>query len=524
MKSKKISVFIVLILLFLALKSAKVLANSQAQSLSNGIYEIEWKTNENKVIDISAASIAIGANTQIWDKCNGGQQRFYITYLNDGYYQIKNVNSGRVLDVSGAGKEVGTNVQQWEWNSTDAQKWNLQKNSDGSFCIKSKCNGMYLVVHNSIDYNGANIEVSNKMQKFNFKKVTTVKGTQTIKDGTYKITTALNSGMALDISAASKATGANVQIWEYVNVPQQKFSVKYDGNGYYIIKNINSGKVLDVTGAKTERGTNVQQWDSNSTDAQKWVIKETSDGKYNIISKVSGINLEVANFKTSNGTNIHINMPTNADNQKFIFTEIKEEKTTFGIDVSHWQGTIDFNTLSKSNSVDFIIIRAGQGTTIKDRQFERNYQEAKKYNIPVGSYLYSTAQSVEETKKEANYLLSLLKGKNFELPIFYDVEAHESLSKETITAMCKEYCRILKNAGYKPGIYASKYYLLYKMYPEQLPQDCSIWVASYGKNDGNFPVDAYKYFGRHEIWQYTSKGRVAGIDGDVDLDVRYRIQ
>lgn len=522
-KVKKIICLSVLIIFMQTLTlNVKAASTMQTQPIANGIYEIEWTVNNIKVLDISAASTAIGANVQIWDKCNGGQQRFQFTYLSDGYYTIKNVNSGRVLDVSGAGKAVGTNVQQWESNATDAQKWKIEKNADGSYSLKSKCNGLYLVVKNSKNSNGANIEVSNVKQTFNFKKITIVKGTQTIKDGTYKIATVLDKQKVLDISAASKAQGANVQIWEYVNVPQQKFSVRYDGNGYYVIKNINSGKVLDVTSAKTERGTNVQQWTSNSTDAQKWVIKKTSDGYYNIISKVSGINLEVVNSRTSNGTNVHINMPSTLANQKFIFTEVQENRNTYGIDVSHWQGTIDFDKLSSSKSVDFMIVKVGQGTTIKDNKFERNYLEAKKHSIPLGGYLYSTAQSVDETRKEANYLVSLIKGKSFELPVFYDVEEQENLSRDTITAMCNEYCRILKNAGYKTGVYASKYYLLYKIYPDKLPQDCSIWVASYGKDDGTFPADTYKYLGKHEIWQYTSKGRIPGIEGDVDLDIRYK--
>ena len=92
--------------------------------------------DKNKVLDISAASKETGANVQIWDKCNGTQQRFYFIYLSDGYYIIKNINSGKVLDVANAGKSAGTNVQQWDNNYTDAQKWKIEKISDYSFlCI-----------------------------------------------------------------------------------------------------------------------------------------------------------------------------------------------------------------------------------------------------------------------------------------------------------------------------------------------------------------------------------------------------
>ena len=644
----------------------KVFADS-VQNVDNGIYEIETTINNNKVIDISEAAQNEGANVQIWDKCNGEQQRFQFIYLQDGYYIIKNVNSGKVLDVKNAGNRVGTNVWQWTSNNTNAQKWKLEKQEDGSFLIISKCNNLYLNVANYKDTNGSNIEVNSKKQTFNLKKITVPRGIQTIKDGYYIIATAIDESKVLDVSAASKFSGANIQIWQNEGVAQQKFYIKYDGNGYYTLKNVNSGKMLDVANGKTERKTNVWQWTSNNTDAQKWVIKETSDGYYNLISKLSGINLEVASGKNINGTNIQINMPTNNKNQKFKFINTKvgtktiqngtyeistkvasnmlldvsggastdgtnvqiwadanekqqkfeityldngsykiickrsgksltvaqngttyssnvfqstyngssrqlwriEKKTEnqyyivseyngryldvaggstengtnirayvpnfsnsqtfvfeqkkYGIDVSHWQNMIDYNSLKKSDSIDFMIIRAGQGTTIKDRQFERNYTETKKYGIPTGVYLFATAQNVEGAKLEANYLLDLLNGKKFELPVFYDVEAQANIDKNTITAMCNEFCKIIKNAGYKPGIYASKYYFLDKIIPSKLPNDCAIWVASYGKNNGAIPKDTYKYNGKYNIWQYTSTGKIAGIIGDVDYNVAYKI-
>lgn len=640
------------------------------QLIENGIYEIETEIHSGKVVDISAASTLSRANVQIWDRSNVEQQRFQITYLGNGYYTIKNIKSGKVLDVDDAGTKNGTNVQQYTSNSTDAQKWKIEKTSNGYYNIISKCNGLYLTVKNSGTANGTNIEVNQKSeeknQTFIFRKVTTVKGTQTIKDGTYVIATALDEKKVLDISAASTLSRANVQIWLDSNVPQQKFNVKYDGNGYYTITNVNSGKLLDVAEGKIEKGTNVQQYTSNSSDAQKWVIKKTDDGYYNIISKSSGIYLDVAGGKTNDGTNVQINVATNTDKQKFIFRETEDgtqtvedgkyeivtklasnmivdvsagssnnganvqiwadanekqqkfdftyvgggsykiicrrsgkaltvstsgtayssnvyqntytgdlnqlwkieknsdgtyyiiskyngryldvdngktsnvtnvrvyvpnysnaqkfylEQREYGIDVSHWQSTIDFKTLSESETIDFMIIRAGHGITIKDREFENNYNGAKKYKIPVGVYLYAGAQSVEEARQEANYLVNLLNGKTFDLPVFYDIEEQDNLNKSTITQMFLEFYNIIKKAGYKPGLYANKYYLTEKIDASKIPSDCTIWVASYGKNDGAIPNDVYKYYGRFDIWQYTSNGKVPGIQGNVDCNVRYK--
>ena len=232
---------VMLLLIIFSIFPIKVLAVANSQVIENGIYEIEWRVNNNKVVDISAASKETGANVQIWDKCNGKQQRYQITYLNNGYYEIKNINSGKVLDVKGAGTTIGTNVHQWTSNSTDAQRWKIEKNADGSVSIISKCNGLYLSVTGSKNSNGANIEVNNKRQSFNLKKITTIKGSRTINDGYYYISCAIDESKVLDISAASKLSGANVQIWQNESVAQQKFYIKYDGNGYYTIKNVNSG-------------------------------------------------------------------------------------------------------------------------------------------------------------------------------------------------------------------------------------------------------------------------------------------
>ena len=668
MLRKIIILFCLFFLSIFAIYVNKSNANETNKIIENGVYEIETNLGTSKVLDISAGSIENGANVQIWGRCNVFQQRFKITYLNDGYYSIKSVKSGKMLDVAGAGKEKGTNVWQYEENGTDAQKWKFEKTEDGKYIIVSKCNDLALTLASKSPQDGTNIEVNENLngenQKFKLRKIEEIKSEKTIENGVYTIFTALDQNKVLDVSEASKKDGANIQIWDNVNVPQQKFYVSFE-KGYYTIKNVNSGKMMDVAGANTATYANVWQYEGNGTDAQKWIIKQTEDGYYSIISKLSGINVEVSNSKTLNGTNVQMNFENNELNQKFIFSKAYEgtkgiiengiyeittklasnmlldisegstkeganvqiwadanekqqkfefvyigdglykilsvksgkaltvsttnssfanvyqstyngslaqawkleklkngyyniiskynskvldvycggtsngtnintyipngtnaqqfmlEQKFYGIDVSHWQNTIDFKLLKESGKVDFIIIRAGQGTTIKDREFERNYLETKKYNIPTGVYLYAKARNTDEVKMEANNLLQMLKGKNFELPIFYDIEEHEDLDNETITKMYIEFYNIIKKAGYTPGLYASKYYLLYKIDTTQIPKDSSIWVASYGPNNGAIPNDVYKYYGDFDIWQYTSTGHVPGIVGEVDCNVKF---
>ena len=203
----------------------------------------------------------------------------------------------------------------------------------------------------------------------------------------------------------------------------------------------------------------------------------------------------------------------------------------FGIDVSKWQGTINFDKLTASKKIDFMIAKSGEYWESKkafqlDSQFERNYSEAKKRKIPFGTYLYSYATSVEKARTEANELVSYLKktGKTFELPIFFDIEdnTQNSLSKQDKTNICKAFGEIVQNAGYKVGIYSSKYWLMNQIDLAQIPSSYDIWVASYGTNNGSVPASKYEFAGNHDIWQYTSTGRIDGINGNVDFNISYK--
>ncbi len=203
----------------------------------------------------------------------------------------------------------------------------------------------------------------------------------------------------------------------------------------------------------------------------------------------------------------------------------------FGIDVSNWQGTIDFDTLLNSKKLDFMIAKAGEywesrGALQVDKQFDRNYAEAKKRGIPLGTYLYSYATNVDQARTEANQLVNYLKstGKTFELPVFFDIEdnTQNSLSKQAKTDICIAFGEIVQNAGYKVGIYSSKYWLTYGIDLNQIPSNYDIWVASFGMNDGNVPASKYEFAGNHDIWQYTSTGKIPGISGNVDFNISYK--
>ena len=116
---------------------------------------------------------------------------------------------------------------------------------------------------------------------------------QTIKDGMYKIKSAINTNKVLDISGGSIKNNANVALWSDTNKNHQKFHITYLGDGYYSIRMVHSKSSLDVTGAGTTNGTNVQQYAYNGSSAQKWAIKDWGNGRYSIMSKCNGLYLDV---------------------------------------------------------------------------------------------------------------------------------------------------------------------------------------------------------------------------------------
>ena len=190
-----------------------------------------------------------------------------------------------------------------------------------------------------------------------------------------------------------------------------------------------------------------------------------------------------------------------------------------GIDVSEHQGVIDWAKVAK-DGVQFAVIRAGYGRELsqKDKQFERNYAGVKAAGIKVGAYWYSYADSVKRAEEEAKTCLKVLEGKRFELPIFFDQEYEKSilaLSNKTRTDIVLKFLETVKRAGRKVGLYSSTNFITTKLQTDRLTT-YPLWLAEYGSK--------LHYTGKVWAWQYTSKGRVNGIKGNVDCNHGYFAQ
>ena len=194
---------------------------------------------------------------------------------------------------------------------------------------------------------------------------------------------------------------------------------------------------------------------------------------------------------------------------------------TFGIDVSKWNGNIDWNAV-KNSGVSYVIIRCGYrgsttGALIEDPKFRSNIQGAKAAGLSVGAYFFTQAVNEVEAVEEASMAVGLCSGYGLNLPLFLDVEHSggraDSIGADMRTAVCKAFCQTVRNSGYTAGIYANKTWLTSYMHASQLTS-YKIWLAQYAA------APTYSAT-RYDYWQYTSKGRVSGISGNVDMNIKY---
>ena len=191
-----------------------------------------------------------------------------------------------------------------------------------------------------------------------------------------------------------------------------------------------------------------------------------------------------------------------------------------GIDVSKWNGTIDWNAV-KNSGINYVIIRCGyrgssQGTLIEDPKFTSNMKGATDAGLKVGVYFFTQAVDEREAVEEASMVISQIKNYKISYPVFLDVEASggraDTISKDTRTAVCKAFCQTIQNAGYTAGIYANKTWLENKLDAGALSA-YKIWLAQY--------ASAPTYAGKYDLWQYRANGKVTGISGDVDMNLSY---
>lgn len=191
-----------------------------------------------------------------------------------------------------------------------------------------------------------------------------------------------------------------------------------------------------------------------------------------------------------------------------------------GIDVSAWQGDIDWKTVA-DYGMGFAILRITEKGNKVDSQFENNYKGFTNYGIPIGVYKYSYAKTVAQAQAEADTVLKVLNGREIQFPVFYDLEWSEqrSLGKSAVEKIAVAFLDKIQAAGYKAGIYCNVDW--YNNVLTDALKKYDLWIARYPANDDGWLQERL----RPSVgvgWQYSSKAKIPGINGNVDRNVFYK--
>ena len=264
----------------------------------------------------------------------------------------------------------------------------------------------------------------------------------------------------------------------------------------------------------------------NYDDKPKCEIEGTYDGNKPGTYKLKFIGTDSSNNKSENEFDLIVkgngstSQPTPPTYQNFsdIVKKHKTENTKIGLDVSKWQGDINFEQV-KNAGVEFVFIRVGTqkgigGEYVLDPKFEQNIKGFQKVGIPVGVYFYTYADSNKSAKADAKWVVEQLKPYKIQLPVVFDWENwsfYQEFNKSfyNLTEMANSYFKVIEKAGYKPMLYSSKNYLEKVWFKTNYP----VWLAHY--------TDQTTYEGDYYIWQLCSNGRIPGINGNVDINIMY---
>lgn len=246
-------------------------------------------------------------------------------------------------------------------------------------------------------------------------------------------------------------------------------------------------------------------------------------GQYNLALKVtdSSNNVTSKDFVLNVIESFPISIPSNTrTNYEDIFNTHKNENNKIGLDISKYQGEVDFNKLSE-NKVEFVMLRVGyqtdfNGTSEIDPYFYNNMEKLKGLNIPVGVYFHSYATTTKEAHEQALWVLEKIKDYDISLPIVFDFESWDKfsslkLSLHDINNISRTFLSTIKSNGYQAMNYSSKFYLENIWDISEYP----VWLANY--------TSKTEYAGDYVMWQLCNNGKIDGINGAVDIDILYSL-
>ncbi len=334
---------------------------------------------------------------------------------------------------------------------------------------------------------------------------------------------AKENGTRLSLVATSVERDLRIQIVDGQGIPVtgESFFVKLEGLGEY--KDLDKDGIVYIGGLPAgEYYVELMPLEGYRVPANRTRIRVKERVEYVAIDDITLLLKTEEDIDAEAEDTAVADALTDADK-----TEIQEiQKTTanskVGIDVSKWNGEIDWDKV-KNAGIEFAIVRAGYrgsltGSLVEDPCFAANMRGAASSGIPVGVYFFTQAVNEVEAVEEASAVLRLVKEYRLDYPVFIDTEGAggngraDGLDVETRTLVCEAFCRTIENAGYEAGVYGSRNWYNNRLETAKLDDYC-IWLAEYR----SAPI----YQGYYQMWQYTSKGSIDGISGNVDMNISY---
>ncbi|KAA8827329.1 RICIN domain-containing protein [Bifidobacterium tissieri] len=410
----------------------KFLIASATKPFTTKAVKIQSAAAKNRVIDVPGANTDNGARLQLFDDNGTDAQLFRFRQVGNGVYTITNVNSGRVIDVANGSTGNGSAVQQWDSNGSAAQHW-IVRTAEGSngtdsangtdssavaFSLYGAGSNRAIDLPAGATANATKLQIydgnGTKAQQWTIAEAPTSRDRlntlaaqhkDDLKDGTYRIATALKSSSVLDVTGASSDSGANVQIYGANGTDAQAWTVSHDDNGYVTFTNTNSGKALDVLGGVANSGANVQQYDSNGTNAQKWIAIKQSDGSYTIRSAANTGNeivLDVTGASSANGANVQVYDSNGSKAQRWTITTTSTMRTRLNkLAAEHKSdvadGTVEIASTAKK-SMRFDVSGGSRDDGANVQLYASNGTNAQAWKVSHDSAGYMTLTNVNSGK------------------------------------------------------------------------------------------------------------------------------
>ena len=302
---------------------------SSQQGQSNGIYKMLIGRNSSKAIEIAGSNQNNNAIVDIWDYGNVPAQKFYFEYNKDGYYKITAMHTGKSLTVKDNNIKSGASIVQSDYTGSNGQKWITRDTHKNGWVISPLSNPQLAITIQGNITNGSRMVLStiqdNNNQMLYLYNISSQD--RIISNGDYEMLVGYDSNKSIEIAGSNQNNNAIADIWDYGNVPAQKFKFEYNA-GYYKITAKHTGKSLTAKGNNIKSGTEIVQVDYTGSDSQKWIIKDSNKNGL-IISPLSNPQLAITIQGTiKNGAKLILSNSTNSNNQMFYLIQaVTAQKT-----------------------------------------------------------------------------------------------------------------------------------------------------------------------------------------------------